>query len=305
MNKLISLFSTLVLFASEPIVPLPPSVPINIDKARLGKALFHDPILSRDRSISCSSCHILSSGGDDNLPFSFGIEGKRGNINAPTVFNALYNYRQFWDGRAKNLIEQVKGPITNPVEMGNSVDNLLKVMKISPYNHAFKKIYKDGVTINNIAEVIVEFEKTLTTPNSPFDRYLRGEKDAISSVQKEGYELFKSKGCVSCHHGINIGGNHFNKFGVVEDINQSHLGRYNVTKNEQDRYFFKVPSLRNIALTAPYFHDGRTYELKEVVRIMAKHQLGRKMSEEEIEKIVAFLHSLNGEINKKLLESEE
>jgi cytochrome c peroxidase len=299
MNQTIILFVSTLLFATEPIVPLPQSIPVDSQKAALGKALFSDPILSRDQSISCQSCHLLASGGDDNLKFSFGIKGREGSINAPTVYNAVYNHLQFWDGRAKNLKEQAKAPITNPVEMGNSQANVIKTLKNSNYNDAFKKIYKDGVTMDNIADAIAEFEKTLITPNSPFDRYLRGEVDAISDVQKEGYALFKSKGCISCHHGINIGGNHFNKFGVVSDINQSHPGRYNVTKKEHDRFFFKVPSLRNISLTAPYFHDGRTFDLKEVVRIMAKHQLGRKMSEAQIEKIVAFLHSLNGEIKKE------
>ncbi|MBN2824583.1 MAG: cytochrome-c peroxidase [Campylobacterales bacterium] len=289
---LVSIF----LIANEPITPLPQTLLVHKEKAKLGKALFSDPILSKDNTISCASCHILSNGGDDNMRFSLGIEGKIGNINAPTVYNAIFNHVQFWDGRAKNLADQAKGPIVNPIEMGNSYDNLLQTLKASKYNEEFKKIYQDGVTIDNLAQVIAEFEKTLITPNSPFDRYLRGDKDAINDVQKEGYALFKSKGCISCHHGINIGGNHFNKFGVVEDINQTHLGRYNLTKREQDRYFFKVPSLRNIALTAPYFHDGRTYNLEEVVRIMAKHQLGRKITPSEVDKIVAFLHSLNGQI---------
>jgi len=293
-----ALFLITLLFAQEPITPLPKSVPIDTQKAQLGEELFSDPILSRDNTVSCASCHILSSGGDDDLQFSFGIEGERGDINAPTVYNAFFNHVQFWDGRAKDLVEQAKGPILNPVEMGNSAKEVVAILKGSQYNAKFKKIFRDGVTFDNIAEVIAEFEKRLITPNAPFDRYLQGEEDAISTIQKEGYALFKSKGCISCHHGVNIGGNHFNKFGLVSKIEQNHLGRYNVTKKERDRYYFKVPSLRNITLTAPYFHDGRTYELKEVVKIMAKHQLGRKMSEEEIDKIVAFLHSLNGDIYK-------
>ena len=298
MKKITALFLITLLFAQEPITPLPKSVPIDLQKAKLGEELFSDPILSRDNTVSCASCHILNSGGDDNLPSSFGIEGQKGDLNAPTVYNALFNHVQFWDGRAKDLVEQAKGPILNPIEMGNSAKEVVATLKKSKYNAEFKKIFRDGVTFDNIAEVIAEFEKRLITPNAPFDRYLQGEENAISTIQKEGYALFKSKGCISCHHGVNIGGNHFNKFGVVSKIEQNHLGRYNVTKKEQDRYYFKVPSLRNITLTAPYFHDGRTYELKEVVKIMAKHQLGRKMSEEEIDKIIAFLHSLNGEIPK-------
>jgi len=300
-SRLLILLLSSLLIANEPITPLPQRVPIDQAKATLGKALFNDTLLSRDNTIACSSCHILDSGGDDNLKLSFGIKGQKGTINAPTVFNALYNHRQFWDGRAKNLKEQVEGPLLNPLEMGNTVENLIRTLKASKYNKSFKKLYKDGVTMENIAQVISEFEKQLTTPNAPFDRYLRGENDAINKLQKQGYSLFKSKGCISCHHGVNIGGNHFNKFGVVHKIDQSHLGRYNVTHNKRDRYYFKVPSLRNIALTAPYFHDGRTYDLKEVVKIMAKHQLGRKMTLDEINKIVAFLQTLNGEINPSIL----
>ena len=200
----------------------------------------------------------------------------------------------------KTLQEQAAGPIENPVEMGFSFEELIPKLKKSKYNRLFLQIYKDGVTKENITNAIAEFEKTLTTPNAPFDRYLRGDKSAISQDAKEGYELFKTKGCISCHHGVNLGGNLYNKFGVFEDTGSEHLGRYNVTRKERDRYYFKVPTLRNIEKTAPYFHDGRTYNLKEAVLLMAQYQLGRDISDEEVEKILAFLHTLNGELPKKI-----
>ena len=268
-------------------------------KVALGKDLFFDPILSQDGTVSCASCHIISEGGDDGLQFSVGIDGQLGNINAPTVLNAVFNFRQFWDGRAADLQEQAAGPIENPIEMGNTFEDLIETLNNTPYKDRFLKIYKEGITKNSITDAIAEYEKTLITPNSPFDRYLRGEKNALTQQQKEGYELFKLKGCIACHHGVNIGGNMYSKFGVFRDTKSSSLGRYNVTHKERDKYLFKVPTLRNIAQTAPYFHDGRTYSLKEAVLIMTQYQLGRKISDEEVDKIVAFLHSLSGSVKEK------
>ena len=286
--------------ATEPIDPIPETVEVNAKKAALGKKLFFDTLLSKDNTISCASCHILQDGGDDNQRVSFGIEGQQGPINAPTVYNSVFNFRQFWDGRAADLQEQAMGPVENPVEMGNSFANLIKTLEKTPYKQQFDALYKDGITKNNIADAIAEYEKTLITPNAPFDRYLKGDAYALTQEQKEGYELFKSKGCISCHHGRNIGGNMYNKFGVFQDANSSHLGRYNVTHKERDKYYFKVPSLRNVAKTAPYFHDGRTSDLRTAVYFMAKYQLGRKITPQEVDKIVAFLQSLNGELPKDI-----
>ncbi len=286
----------------EPIVPLPRHVSVDKKKAALGKSLFFDPIVSKDGTLSCASCHDLYNGGDDDKKFSTGIDNKVGSVNSPTVLNAVFNFRQFWDGRAKDLKEQALFPIQNPVEMGNSLDNLVKTIKNSHYKKKFQNIYKDGVTALNIADAIAEFEKTLITPDSPFDRYLRGDQKAINQKQKEGYLLFKQIGCIACHHGKNIGGNMYNKFGIIISIKDSNLGLYNVTKNESDKYFFKVPSLRNVAKTSPYFHNGSVKSLKKAVFMMAKHQLGRPMSDEEADKIVAFLESLNGELPKSLKE---
>ncbi len=287
---------------SEPIVPLPQEIKVNQEKVNLGKKLFFDPIISKNGTVSCANCHDLFNGGGDNKKFSTGIDNKIGNVNSPTVLNAVFNFRQFWDGRAKDLKEQVHFPIQNPVEMGNTIDNLIETLNQSHYKKEFSAIYKEGITKENIADAIAEFEKTLITPNSPFDKYLMGDKEAINEKQKEGYSLFKQKGCIACHHGKNIGGNMYNKFGIIVPIKDSNLGLYNVTKNENDKYFFKVPSLRNVAKTAPYFHNGSVKSLKKAVYLMAKHQLGRPMSEEEADKIVAFLESLNGELPKSIQE---
>ena len=301
MKLLANIFLLTVLCASvllsSPIKPLPQTVEVNQNKAVLGEKLFFDPQLSKDGTVSCATCHDLNKGGDDGLQFSIGIGGKKGNINAPTVYNAVFNFRQFWDGRAEDLKAQVFGPIENPVEMGHTMAQAVDKLKKNPmYLSKFTSIYPDGITQDNVADVIAEYEKTLITPNAPFDRYLRGEKDAISKDAKEGYGLFKSKGCIVCHNGINVGGNFYNKFGIFKDANSSALGRYNVTKREEDKFVFKVPSLRNVALTAPYMHDGRTASLKEAIEIMSEHQLGRYITEEEVRKIALFLKSLTGEI---------
>ncbi len=182
--------------------------------------------------------------------------------------------------------------------MGNTFENLIKTLEKSHYKNSFEEIYNDGITKDSITDAIATFEKTLITPNAPFDKYLKGQDDAITPKQKEGYALFKSKGCITCHHGINVGGNLYNKFGIMENAKSVQLGRYNVTKKERDKFYFKVPSLRNVALTAPYFHDGRTKNLASAVKIMARLQLGRQISEDEVEKIVAFLQALTGELPK-------
>lgn len=295
-KHIIYIFLLLSITQAEPITPLVEIKGLDQDKVKLGKKLFFDPILSADNSISCASCHDLQNGGDDGLKFSIGIHGKEGDINAPTVLNAAYNFRQFWNGRAATLLHQTWGPIENPVEMGHTFDKLIPILKQTSYKKEFDAIYEEGITKHNIGDAIAEFEKTLISLNSPFDQYLQGDKDAITQDQKEGYRLFKSVGCIACHHGRNIGGNLYNKFGVMEESTSKRLGRYEVTKNEEDKYYFKVSSLRNINETAPYLHDGRYDTLADVVKFMAKYQLGRIISEEEIRKIVNFLNSLSGEI---------
>ena len=306
------LFSTL--YSNEPIQPLPKIVKYDREKALLGKKLYFDPILSKDNTISCASCHNLELGGVDNLKFSFGIKGQKGIINTPTVLNSIFNFRQMWDGRTKTLAHQVQFPITNPVEMGNSFQNLIKTLKNnSYYNETFNNIYKNGITIENIGDALEEFQKTLITP-SAFDDYLRGDENAITSDQKKGYELFFKKGCVSCHNGINIGGGLYAQFGLTDEemahnlTNQStndnvtkneynpDLGLYNITKNDFDKFYFKVPTLRNVALTYPYLHNGRIETLNETISSIAKAQLGLDLTKEETFLIEEFLKSLNGKV---------
>ncbi len=292
------LLQTTVLFCAE-LIPLPFDVEVDDKKVQLGKKLFLDTILSKDKTLSCMSCHNLKHNGADTVSYSKGIKNQKGKFNVPTVFNAVYNFRQFWDGRAKSLKEQALEPIQNPVEMGHSIPNAIRDLKnASAYVKAFNTIYEDGITENNLADALTEFEKTLITPNAPFDKYLRGDKNAISKSAVQGYKLFKDKGCISCHNGINIGGNLFNKFGIYGDIGSKEKGRYALTKKEEDMYVFKVPSLRNVAITAPYMHDGRTESLAEAVNFMVMYQLGRRIGDEDLRDIVSFLESLTGDLPK-------
>lgn len=290
--------------SDEPITPLPLDLKLDPAKVALGEQLFHDPILSHNSKISCASCHSLTSGGGtDQLVHSIGIDGKLGEINAPTVFNAGLNFVQFWDGRAATLEEQIDGPVQNSSEMGSSWPEALQKLRSSAfYIDGFAAIYSDGIQSANVRDAIATFERSLNTPNSRFDRYLRGEQEALNSEALEGYRLFKDYGCASCHQGAGVGGNLFEKFGVMNDyfaqrgnITKADFGRFNVTKNEADKYVFKVPSLRNVALTGPYFHDGSAATLEEAVRIMSLYQLGRTLTPEETDSIVRFLRSLSGE----------
>lgn len=287
---------TSFLLAKEPITPIPLDIKVDLKKVDLGKELFFDTILSKDNTLSCHSCHLLSQGGDDNLQFSVGIDRKVGNINAPTILNSTFNFVQFWDGRAKNLQEQAMGPITNPIEMGHSFEELIKKLEKTSYKQKFDSIYKDGITSFNLTEAIAEYEKTLITPDAPFDRYLKGEENAISKEAKQGYELFKTQGCIACHHGVNVGGNLYAKFGVISQLQSDSKGRYEVSKNELDKYYFKVPTLRNIELTAPYLHDGKIDNLEDTVKFMADYQLGKSLSQEDVDRIVLFLKSLTGKV---------
>lgn len=286
----------------EPILPLPPAPALDPGKVALGKKLFHDPRLSRDNSISCASCHDLSKGGTDQSRYSTGINGSVGNVNAPTVFNAGLNVAQFWDGRAGSLEEQAAGPVHNPAEMGSTWDEVMgKLREDGEYRALFRRTYPDGITSANIAEAIATFERSLMPPNARFDRYLRGEKNVLSPDEQEGYRRFVNHGCTSCHQGAGIGGNMFQRFGVMGDIfsdrpqTKADQGRFNVTGLEEDRHVFKVPSLRNVALTYPYFHDGSARTLSDAVRIMGKFQLGKDLSREDVRLIVAFLNTLTGE----------
>lgn len=288
------------LFSSNLITPIPKERNLNYLKVELGKMLFFDKRLSKDNTISCASCHDIKNGGDDGKNLSIGIDGKIGEMNAPTVLNSKFNFVQFWDGRAKTLQEQATGPIHNPVEMNTNFEEIIsKLSKDEKYKELFFKIYKENLNEQNIIDAIVEFEKSLITPNSKFDRYLNGEKNILTQKELKGYELFKSYGCISCHNGINIGGNLFQKVGIIQSYykdDKRHFGRYNITKKEEDKFYFKVPTLRNIEHTAPYLHDGSVNDLKSVLKLMLTYQVGTVYEDEDIENLEEFLKTLSGEI---------
>ena len=296
--------------SDEPIKPILPEPKLDARKVALGDKLFHDKRLSKDNSMSCAGCHDLARGGVDGTPSSTGIGGVKGTINAPTVFNSSRNIRQFWDGRAATLEEQAAGPVHNPKEMGSNWAEVLgKLTQDAALVGEFKASYPDGLQAKNIQDAIATFERSLTTPNARFDKYLLGDKTALSADEQRGYQLFKAYGCVACHQGMNVGGNMFQTFGVMGDyftkrgnVTEADLGRYNVTKNEADKHVFKVPSLRNVALTAPYFHDGSAKTLHDAVDVMFKYQLGRAASAQDKELIVKFLHTLTGEYKGKSLQ---
>lgn len=296
--------------AAEPITPLPQAMALDARVVGLGRRLFHDTRLSADGSVSCASCHDLARGGTDRRGRSRGIGGAEGAINAPTVFNSGFNFRQFWDGRADSLEEQVDGPLQHPAEMGSSWPQALgRLAEDASYRNEFAAVYPDGITPANLRSALATFERSLVTPNSRFDRFLRGEAGALDEAERAGYRLFKQIGCSSCHQGVNIGGNSYQRLGVMADyfavrggISEADLGRFNVTGREEDRYFFKVPSLRNVALTAPYLHDGSAKTLDEAVVIMARYQLGLRLSAADVGRIVAFLRTLTGEYQGRMLE---
>jgi len=286
----------------EPLSPLGRQPRIDSTLVALGRTLFRDKRLSSDDTIACSSCHDLANGGDDGQSLSRGVQGRMGQVNAPTVFNAALNFALFWDGRAKTLEEQINGPVTNPLEMNSSWDDVvIKLRGDASYVRLFRQAFEDAPTAQHVREAIAAFERTLLTPDSPFDRWLVGDSAAMTADQKEGYETFKSMGCIACHQGVNVGGNMFQRFGVLGDyfkdrgnISTADYGRFNVTHNEADRHVFRVPSLRNVERTAPYFHDGSAQTLRQAIAVMAKYQLGRSLSDRQVEVIDAFLRSLSG-----------
>lgn len=284
------------------ITPIPLSIKLDERKVVLGRRLFHDPRLSADNTISCAHCHNLSNGGMDSLPRSFGIGGKVGEINSPTIFNSGFNATQFWDGHAETLEDQVDFPMLHTCEMGATWDDVVaKIKHDHEYTENFEEIYPQGIDQASIRNAIATFEESLITPNSRFDRYLRGEQKVLNKEELAGFELFKNLGCISCHQGMNLGGNMFEKFGLFDDyfakrgnIQTADYGRYNITGHPEDKYEFRVPPLRNIALTAPYFHDGSAATLNDAVAIMGQYQLGVKLRDDEVDKIVRFLHTLTG-----------
>ena len=291
--------------------PIPKDNPMTPAKIELGKQLYFDPRLSKDGTVSCNSCHNVMSNGTDNRAFSAGINGQLGGRSAPTVWNSGFHSVQFWDGRAASLEDQAKGPLTNPIEMGMPSHQAVidRIKRIPGYVSQFQKVFgKDGMTIDNLAKAIAAYERTLVTPDSPLDRYLKGDEKALSAQAKKGMKTVMEVGCVSCHTGLNLnnpnpvpGEGFYQKFPTFTDNEYvakydflKDKGRAETTKNEDDAHFWRVPTWRNVALTAPYFHNGAVKTLPEAVRVMAKTQLNKDLSDEQVADIVEFLKSTTG-----------
>lgn len=298
--------------------PIPADNPQTEAKILLGKTLYFDPRLSSTGTISCNSCHNVMAGGDDNRPHSVGVEGKQGGRSAPTVWNSAFLSVQFWDGRASSLEEQAKGPVTNPVEMGmKDWDAVINRLEAVPgYVTLFKSVFGDDkpLTADNAVKAIAAYERTLITPNSPYDRYVKGDKTALTQQQVKGMNTFAELGCTSCHAGPNFSGpslsmgeGFFMKFPTFAgsqyetqyNLTQD-MGRYSATKKEADKHLWRVPTLRNIALTAPYFHNGAVLTLDEAVQVMAKTQLNKALTDEQAQDIVAFLNALTGDFPEQI-----
>ena len=286
---------------NEPIQPIPKALPVDAQKVALGFRLYHDPRLSGDSTLSCAHCHSLNTGGVDGRKTSIGVGGAVGPINAPTVFNSVFNSEQFWDGRAPTLQVQAGGPPLNPIEMASkSWEEIIgKLDKDPVLTRDFVAAYPQGLSGETITDAIAEFEKTLITPDSPFDNWLRGDDNAMTMQQKHGYQLFKDNKCATCHGGTILGGRSFEPLGLKRDFNfgeitAADIGRMNVTSEARDRLRQKVPGLRNVALTGPYFHRGDVATLDEAVKLMLRYQVGTELPQQDVDDIVAFLESLTG-----------
>jgi cytochrome c peroxidase len=291
----------------EPIPEWAPVIqgnPATPEKVELGKMLYFEPRLSKSGIISCNTCHAIGTGGADNVPTSIGHGWQRGPRNAPTVFNAVFNIAQFWDGRAKDLQEQAKGPVEASVEMNNTPEAVLRTLTSMPeYVERFQRAFpgeSEPVTFDNLARAIEVFEATLITPNSRFDKYLKGDASALAPDEQRGLSLFIDRGCVACHRSVNLGGDGYFPFGVQKqpgaDILPRHdRGRFEVTKTVSDEYVFRASPLRNIALTAPYFHSGEVWNLAQAVAIMGDSQLGEPLTDAESALVARFLQTLTGD----------
>lgn len=300
--------------AAEPVRPIDLTAEVDQEKVALGFALFHDTRLSVDNTVSCASCHDLSTAGVDNHQYSHGVDDQVGGVNAPTVYNAVYNFVQFWDGRAKTLADQAAGPPLNPIEMAStSFDEIIaKLQADKPFAKAFTAVFPDGLTEANITDAIEEFERTLITPNSRFDKWLRGDNEAITADELAGYELFKKYDCATCHVGPNLGGQSYELMGLRRhyfadrglELTVEDNGRFKETQLERDRHRFKVPGLRNVEHTWPYYHDGTRETLEDAVRDMGIYQSGVELTSLEVDQITSFLKTLTGEYQGKLLTND-
>ena len=297
--------------ANEPVRPIDQTLEYDAAKAELGFALFHDTRLSVDNTVSCASCHALETAGVDNHQYSHGVNDQLGGVNAPTVYNAVYNFVQFWDGRAQTLADQAAGPPLNPVEMASeSFDQIIAKLKADKkFAKEFTAVYPDGLTAANLTDAIEQFERTLITPNSAFDKWLRGDDSALTAEQLTGYELFKKYDCATCHAGPNLGGLTYELMGLRRhyfaerglELTHEDNGRFKETGAERDRHRFKVPGLRNVEHTWPYYHDGTRETLEEAVRDMGLYQSGVELTDGEVAQIVDFLKTLTGEYNGKAI----
>lgn len=290
--------------SNEVVRPIPPAESFSADAAKrqLGFDLFHDARLSADNTVACMSCHMGMTGGTDRRPVSIGINGQLGSVNAPTIFNAAFNFRQFWDGRAFDLDEQALGPLSNPVEMGHDLQAVVDFVANDPvYARQFDALYPDGVTINNIGNAIAQQSRNMIRSDSRFNAYLNGDQSALSEQEQRGWTRFQEVGCSSCHNGINLGGNSYQRLGNSADYfikrvaTEADDGLYARTQRESDRHVFKVPTLHNVALTPPYFHDGSVATLEEAVRRMGQLQLGRRLEKSDVADITAFLQSTSSQ----------
>lgn len=281
--------------------PLPESIETDAAKVNLGQKLFHDVRLSQNDTLSCASCHDLGKGGTDQLKFSPGVGGAMGDINSPTVFNAEFQFAQFWDGRAVDLADQADGPVNNPVEMASNWEQVIsKLEQDDAFTEEFLAVYPEGYSKETFTDAIAEYERTLVTP-APWDDFLKGNDAALTDVQKAGFQHFQDLGCYTCHTGVLLGGQSYEFMGLRRDyyrdrgnVLEPDYGRFNETKEEYDRFRLKTPTLRNIALTFPYFHDGTADTLEEAVDTMVKYQVGKRAKAQQTAEIVEFLHSLTG-----------
>ncbi len=293
-------------FAHEPVQPLMDSLPVDPQKVALGFKLYHDVRISANNTVSCATCHPLDKAGVDGLQTSTGIYDQKGFINAPTVYNAALNtVGQFWDGRAKDLQAQAGGPPLDGLEMGSNWEQITgKLKEDKELAKEFAALYPEGITEASITDAIAEFEKTLLTPNCAFDRYLKGDKNALTAEEIKGYELFKTNNCATCHVGVNLGGQSFEYLGIVADYfkdrgtplhDNKDFGYFNMTQDSTDLQRFKTPTLRNVALTAPYLHDGTAATLQDATKAMLTYQTGKQLADQDIDLIVAFMNTLTGE----------
>ncbi len=292
----------------EPVRALPAATLVDTGKARLGERLFADKRLSADQQTACIDCHQLEHGGASGRTSDTSHNDPAIRINTPAIFNVRYNFRQNWDGSRKNLAEQTESILEQP-SPGQALDQVLdRLREDENISQQFSKVFRSGLNRQTLIDSLVEYQKSLTTPNSRFDRFLSGDESALDDTEKQGYQLFKSLGCSSCHQGINVGGNLYQKFGVFYNYiaerghaTKADLGRFNVTGRESDKYVFKVPSLRNIAVTSPYLHDGSAESLEQAIYIIGKTQLGRNLDSEQVRLLKAFLLTLTGKYQDKTL----